>query len=560
MTFDPTETAAKTHATIDRLTSLAKEYEGATHVNVIAGDSTIVLLTSPAGVWGVYATSKPLNVKNRASFAVDHDVYHLGAEVGTADLVAKHADVVTDWVRRYMIDTLADIVDGVNLESIQSSYTKTELSDYEQVFADTVGDANDISTLADDVTEELGRRADLEHRLGLDAVDWSTLLFSNTALQSDTDASNFILMASASTNVNLKKSIDYSSGFLLSDILESIYANTDKHRMRLVNGDGDELTFTPLENQEQSGIVTIDADVADAPAAATDDEDGHDEVDETTAMHDEEADDILGLGRHLSVPPLSLDFHAEDAGHDAGDEHAEGATSEDDDHDSVETAPVSVDDATATTAGDADEPVVMQEDQHEDEQRPTAEVDVDVDSESDARDVEDDEPKPADDAEGVGDAEPSTVGATPSEPTYEQPSVESVVGDVPDVDSLLVGIARTRKTMEDIRRAQEHVRKEVDAAQARLDALKAERQVVSARIEKLPAAQPDIDGKIASVGARRDDIKSQIESLQDEVQRLDDEERQLVAEKTAEVDRKVLEESAGRLDTVIERLTDALKF
>lgn len=556
MTFDPTETAAKTHATIDRLTSLAKEYEDATHVNVLAGDSTIVLLTSPSGVWGLYSTSKPLNVKNRASFAVDHDVYHLGAEVGTADLVAKHADVVTDWVRRYMIDTLADIVDGVNLESIQSSYTKTELSDYEQLFADTVGDANDISTLADDVTEELGRRADLEHRLGLDAVDWSTLLFSNTALQSDTDASNFILMASASTNVNLKKSIEYSSGFLLSDILESIYANTDKHRMRLVNGDGDELNFTPLENQEQSDIVTIDADAADAPAAATDDDDGHDEAGEPTAMHDEEADDILGLGRHLSVPPLSLDFHAGDAGHDAGEEHAEGATSEDDDHDSVETAPVSVDDATAMPAGDADEPVFIQEDQHEDEQHPTAETDF----ESDARDVEDGEPKPADDDEGAGGVEPSTVDDTPSESTYEQPSVESVVGDIPDVDSLLVGIARTRKTMEDIRRAQENVRKEVDAANARLDALKAERQVVSAKIEKLPAAQPDIDGKIASVGARRDDIKSQIESLQDEVQRLDDEERQLVAEKTAEVDRKVLEESAGRLDTVIERLTDALKF
>ena len=328
--------------------------------------------------------------------------------------------------------------------------------------------------------------------------------------------------------------------------------------MRLVNGDGDACTVPPLGNQEQSGIVTIDADVADAPAAATDDDDGHYEAGEPTATHDEEADDILGLGSHLSVPPLSLDFHVEDAGHDAGEEHSVEATSEDGDRDSAEAAPVSVDDATATPAGDADEPVVMQEDQHEDEQRPAAEVDVD--SDPDARDVEDDEPKPADDAEGVGDAEPSTVGATPSEPTYEQPSVESVVGDIPDVDSLLVGIARTRKTMEDIRRAQEHVRKEVDAAQSRLDALKAERQVVSARLEKLPAAQPDIDGKIASVGARRDDIKSQIESLQDEVQRLDDEERQLVAEKTAEVDRKVLEESAGRLDTVIERLTDALKF
>ena len=156
--------------------------------------------------------------------------------------------------------------------------------------------------------------------------------------------------------------------------------------------------------------------------------------------------------------------------------------------------------------------------------------------------------------------EPSTVGETSSEPTYEQPSVESVVGDIPDVDSLLAEIARTRKTMEDIRRAQEQVRKEVDTAQARLDALKAERQVVSAKIGKLPAAQPDIDGKIASVGARRDDIKSKIESLQDEVRRLDDEERQLVVVKTAAVDRKVLEESAGRLDTVIERLTDALKF
>ena len=526
MTFDPTETAAKTQATINRLTSLAKEYESATHVNVLAGDSTIVLLTSPAGVWGVYATSKPLNVKNRASFAVDHDVYHLGAEVGAADLVAKHADVVTDWVRRYMIDTLADIVNGVNLESIQSSYTKAEFSDYERVFADTVGDANDISTLADDVTAELGCRADLEHRLGLDAVDWSTVLFSNTALQSDTDASNFILMASASTNVNLKKSIDYSSGFLLSDILESIYANTNKHRMRLMNGEGDELNFTPPENQEQPGIVTIDSD--DADATATDGEDGH-ETEGPVIKHDEEADDILGIGSHLSVPALSIDASVGDDNEDAGEE-----------------------DATATAADD-DEPVDIQEDQHEDEQHPTAGVGVEPDA-------EDGEPKPADDDEAADGVEPSTVGETSSEPTYEQPSVESVVGDIPDVDSLLAEIARTRKTMEDIRRAQEHVRKEVDAAQVRLDALKAERQVVSAKIGKLPAAQPDIDGKIASVGARRDDIKSKIESLQDEVRRLDDEERQLVVEKTAEVDRKVLEESAGRLDTVIERLTDALKF
>lgn len=539
MTFDPTETAAKTHTTINRLTSLTKEYEGATHVNVLAGDSTIVLLISPAGVWGVYATSKPLNVKNRASFAVDHDVYRLGAEVGVADLIAKHADVVTDWVRRYMIDTLADIVDGANLEIIQSSYTKAELSDYERVFADTVGDANDISTLADDVTGELGHRADLEHRLGLDVVDWSTLLFSNTALQSDTDASNFILMASASTNVNLKKSIDYSSGFLLSDILESMYANTNKHRMRLVNGDGDELNFTPLENQEQSGIVTIDADVADA--SATDDEDSH-ETEGPVVEHDEEADDILGIGSHLSVPALSLDASVGDDDEDAGEEHSEEEPSGDGEHDLV----VSEEDATAPAA-DAAEPVDIQEDQHEDEQHPTEEVGVEPEAEGG-------EPKPAD------DVEPSTVGETPSEPTYEQPSVESVVGDIPDVDSLLAGIARTRKTMEDIRRAQEHVRKEVDAAQVRLDALKAERQVVSAKIGKLPAAQPDIDGKIASVGARRDDIKSQIESLQDEVRRLDDEERQLVTEKTAEVDRKVLEESAGRLDTVIERLTDALKF
>lgn len=523
MTFDPTETAAKTHATINRLTSLTNEYEGATHVNVLAGDSTIVLLTSPAGVWGVYANSKPLNVKNRASFAVDHDVYHLGAEVGVADLIAKHADVVTDWVRRYMIDTLADIVDGMNLESMQSSYTKAELSDYERVFADTVGDANDISTLADDVTGELGRRADLEHRLGLDAVDWSTLLFSNTALQSDTDASNFILMASASANVNLKKSLDYSSGFLLSDILESIYANTNKHRMRLVDGDGDELNFTPLENQDQSGIVTIDADDADAPATATDDEDGH-ETDAPTVEHDEEADDILGIGSHLSVPALSLDASVGDDDKDAGEE-----PSGDSEHDLA----VSEEDATAPAA----------------EVGVESEPDANADGDADAG-----EPKPAD---GV---EPSTVGETPSEPTYEQPSVESVVGDIPDVDSLLAGIARTRKTMEDIRRAQEHVRKEVDAAQVRLDALKAERQVVSAKIGKLPVAQPDIDGKIASVGARRDDIKSKIESLQDEVRRLDDEERQLVVEKTAEVDRKVLEESAGRLDTVIERLTDALKF
>jgi hypothetical protein len=466
--------------------------------NTAQGD--VVVLFEDGAITGAYNTVNKFKSTVRAGFSLDHEVAQTSTDQGALNIkLADNPELLTDWKENYVISVLADLarygfsnVSGTN-EPVRND---EKIAVIEPVSLDDVEYS---------VNEEL-KDLNADHaQLGIDDYSKVTVRLLNDFIPAS-DEQNFVRLAT-STSKDIKSLLGFSSGFLISKILESsiLLAKNGSIEYAVLNDDGTvgdkvtlgfEETHNDAEHKDslskyvddhlEDGSDAILADGISKEGLTFDSYDGDEESEPDVSTEDKKDYNVP----MIDLPSVNPEDEAvvTDDEEESAPEPALEPTRPDDSDDVLK--PVSLQVPDLSLLGQSDEDA-QSEDYGQDDD---SESDHESDEESGAQSGDSNEPAaeaPADDP--YANEDDSEVESMLNEADLED-----------DVDNLVSVVERARHKLDELKTRKDEVDSELN------DLPVEEAEEIDKEIASLKQDRSDIDDKITALRAQKSDIDDQV--------------------------------------------------
>ena len=480
--------------------------------NATQGD--VVVLFEDGAITGAYNTVNNFRSTVRAGFSLDHEVAQTSRDQGALNIkLADNPGLLTDWKENYVISILADLsrrgFSGV-------SDTNEPIRNEEKATAIEPVSLDDVEY---SVNEELKALNAAHEQLGIDDYSKVTVRLLNDFIPAS-DEQNFIRLAT-STSKDISSLLGFSSGFLISKILESsiLLARNGSIEYAVLNDDGtvgDKVTLgfekTRSDNEDKDSLSKyVDDHLDDGSDAILANDiskegltfDSYD-ADEKSAPVPDVSIDSDEDKTEDSIPMIDLpSVSPEDESSDTDDEEESTPTlplipqdSEDDSDDVLKPVSLHVPDLSILS---------KPEDQYED-------YDQVDDTETEPDEEQDEVPDMTSDEEQdtTSDGDSDAATEAPADDPYANEDDSEVVSMLneaereDDVDNLVSVVERARHKLDELKTRKDEVDSELN------DLPIDEAEKIDKEIASLKQDRSEIDDKITALRAQKSDIDDQV--------------------------------------------------